>query len=65
MEAAEAGKANADHRPLTSLVMHIATFDTSSGLTQHLVQVEALVKAETPGAAALVLTHERPGTWPL
>ena len=61
----EPGKANADLRPLTALVMHISTFDTASGLTQHLVQVEALVKAESLVQPLIVLTHERPGTWPL
>ena len=61
----ESGKANADLRPLTTLVMHISTFDTSSGLTQHLVQVEALVKSESLVQPLIVLTHERPGTWPL
>ena len=65
VEGTEPGKANADLRPLTSLVMHISTFDTSSGLTQHLVQVEALVKAESLVQPLIVLTHERPGTWPL
>jgi hypothetical protein len=65
VEGAEPGKANADLRPLTSLVMHISTFDTSAGLTQHLVQVEALVKAESLVQPLIVLTHERPGTWPL
>jgi hypothetical protein len=52
-------------RPLSSLVMHIATFDTTTGLTQHLVQVEALVKAETLVQPLLVLTHQRPAAWPL
>ena len=52
-------------RPLASLLMHIATFDTSTGVTQHLVQVEALVKAETLVQPLLVLTHERPNAWPL
>ena len=47
VDAAEAGKAKAELRPLTSLVMHISTFDTTAGLTQHLVQVEALVKADS------------------
>ena len=65
VEGAEPGKANADLRPLTTLVMHISTFDTSSGLTQHLVQVEALVKAESLVQPLIVLTHERPGAWPL
>ena len=52
-------------RPLASLVMHISTFDTNAGVTQHLVQVEALVKAETLVQPLLVLTHERPAAWPL
>jgi hypothetical protein len=65
VEGTEPAKANADLRPLTSLVMHISTFDTSSGLTQHLVQVEALVKAESLVQPLIVLTHERPKTWPL
>ena len=65
VEGGGPGKANADLRPLTTLVMHISTFDTSSGLTQHLVQVEALVKAESLVQPLIVLTHERPGTWPL
>jgi hypothetical protein len=63
--AAESGRAKAELRPLTSLVMHISTFDTSAGLTQHLVQVEALVKAETLVQPLIVLTHERPAAWPL
>jgi hypothetical protein len=61
----EGGKARPIDRPLASLVMQIATFDTSAGITQHLVQVEALVKAETLVQPLLVLTHERPGAWPL
>jgi hypothetical protein len=52
-------------RPLSSLVMQIATFDTSAGVTQHMVQVEALVKAETLVQPLLVLTHERPAAWPM
>jgi hypothetical protein len=60
-----AGKSPADARPLTTLVMHISTFDTSTGLTQHLVQVEALVKAESLVQPLLVLAHERPAAWPL
>ena len=55
----------ATQRPLSSLVMHISTFDTTAGETQHLVQVEALVKAETLVQPLLVLAHERPGAWPL
>lgn len=64
-EAAEGSKADPIDRPLASLVMQIATFDTSTGITQHLVQVEALVKAETLVQPLLVLTHARPGAWPL
>ena len=58
-------KPNADERPLSSLVMHISTFDTTAGVTQHLVQVEALVKAETLVQPLLVLAHERPAAWPM
>ena len=63
--AAEGSKAEPADRPLASLLMHIATFDTSTGVTQHLVQVEALVKAETLVQPLLVLTHARPAAWPL
>ena len=55
----------AELTPLSSLVMHISTFDTNAGVTQNLVQVEALVKAETLVQPLLVLAHERPGAWPL
>lgn len=65
VDAAEAGKAKAELRPLTSLVMHISTFDTTAGLTQHLVQVEALVKAESLVQPLIILTCDRPATWPL
>lgn len=65
IESSEGSKAEPDQRPLSSLVMHIATFDTTTGLTQHLVQVEALVKAETLVQPLLVLTHQRPAAWPL
>lgn len=61
----EGGKADPLDRPLSSLLMHIATFDTSTGVTQHLVQVEAQVKAETLVQPLLVLTHSRPAAWPL
>jgi hypothetical protein len=64
-ESSEGSKAEPAQRPLSSLVMHIATFDTTTGLTQHLVQVEALVKAETLVQPLLVLTHQRPAAWPL
>jgi hypothetical protein len=65
IETAEGGKLAQADRPLASLVMQIATFDATAGITQHLVQVEALVKAETLVQPLLVLTHERPGAWPL
>ena len=58
-------KADPQDRPLASLLMHIATFDTTTGFTQHLVQVEAQVKAETLVQPLLVLTHVRPAAWPL
>jgi hypothetical protein len=64
VEASEGSKAHQLDRPLSSLVMHIATFDNSTGITQHLVQVEALVKAETLVQPLLVLTQGRPPAWP-
>lgn len=63
--AADSSRADPKDRPLSSLLMHIATFDTSTGITQHLVQVEAQVKAETLVQPLLVLTHCRPAAWPL
>ncbi len=63
--AAAKGKSPAAELPLASLVMHIATFDTSTGVTQHLVQVEAIVKADTLVQPLLVLTHARPAAWPM
>ena len=39
--------------------------DTSTGVTQNMVQVEAQVKAETLVQPLLVLTHARPNAWPL
>jgi hypothetical protein len=65
LASAEHSKADPLDRPLASLLMHIATFDTSTGVTQHLVQVEAQVKAETLVQPLLVLTHCRPSAWPL
>ncbi len=59
------GKAPAAELPLASLLMHIATFDTTTGVTQHLVQVEAVVKAETLVQPLLVLAHGRPPAWPM
>ena len=64
-EGAGNGEGEGDVTPLSSLLMHIATFDASSGVTQHLVQVEAQVKAETLVQPLLVLTHARPEAWPL
>jgi hypothetical protein len=40
LDTTDAGKPGAEQRPLSSLVMHISTFDTSAGVTQNLVQVE-------------------------
>ena len=65
LDASETGRTKVELRPLTSLVMHISTFDTTAGLTQHLVQVEALVRAETMVQPLIILTHERPVAWPL
>ena len=65
LDASETGRTKVELRPLTSLVMHISTFDTTAGLTQHLVQVEALVRAETLVQPLIILTHERPVAWPL
>lgn len=62
---AEGGRTKAADRPLASMLMHIATFDTSTGVTQHLVQVEAVVKAESLVQPLLILTPSRPAAWPL
>jgi hypothetical protein len=64
LASAEGGKADAADLPLASMLMHIATFDTSAGVTQHLVQVEAVVRAETLVQPLLVLTPTRPPAWP-
>ena len=64
IESSRGSKADPSDRPLASLVMHIATFDTTTGATQHLVQVEALVKAETLVQPLLILAHARPPAWP-
>lgn len=50
---------------LSSLQMHIATFDPSTGVTKHLVQVEAVVKAATLVQPLMVLSPARPAAWPL
>lgn len=58
-------KGTADDAPLSALLMHIATFDASTGITQNLVQVEAAIRADTLVQPLLVLTHSRPPQWPL
>jgi hypothetical protein len=58
-------KGKADEAPLSALVMHIATFDASTGVTQNLVQVEAAIRADTLVQPLLVLTHSRPAQWPM
>ena len=63
--SAEGGRTKPADRPLASMLMHIATFDTSTGVTQHLVQVEAVVKAESLVQPLLILTPSRPAAWPL
>jgi hypothetical protein len=65
VEGAQGSRAEPADHPLASLLMHIATFDASAGITQHLVQVEAQVKAETLVQPLLILTHARPAAWPL
>jgi hypothetical protein len=65
LAGAEGGKANVVDLPLASMLMHIATFDTSTGITQHLVQVEAVVKAESLVQPLVILTHHRPSAFPL
>ncbi|MGH7509945.1 MAG: hypothetical protein ACREMZ_10785 [Gemmatimonadales bacterium] len=62
---AEGGRTKQADRPLASMLMHIATFDTTTGVTQHLVQVEALVKAESLVQPLLILTPSRPAAWPM
>jgi hypothetical protein len=61
----EGGRTKQAERPLASMLMHIATFDTSTGVTQHLVQVEAIVKAESLVQPLLILTPSRPAAWPM
>ncbi len=65
IDTADGGKVARADWPLSSLVMQIATFDAAAGVTQHLVQVEALVKADTLVQPLLVLTQDRPPAWPL
>jgi hypothetical protein len=61
----EGGRTKQADRPLASMLMNIATFDTSTGVTQHLVQVEAVVKAESLVQPLLILTPSRPSAWPM
>ncbi len=56
--------AKAEDVPVGQLVMHIATFDASTGITQNLVQVEAAIRADTLVQPLLILTHTRPEAWP-
>jgi hypothetical protein len=61
----EGGRTKPADRPLASMLMHIATFDTTTGVTQHLVQVEAVVRAESLVQPLLILTPNRPAAWPM
>ena len=65
LAGAEGGRANVADLPLASMLMQIATFDTNTGVTQNLVQVEAVVKAERLVQPLLILTHHRPAAFPL
>ena len=65
LASAEGGRANVADLPLASMVMQISTFDASTGVTQHLVQVEAVVKAELLIQPLLILTSHRPPAFPL
>jgi hypothetical protein len=65
VEGVEAHDIKAEDAPLASLLMHIATFDASTGVTTNLVQVEAAIRADTLVQPLLVLTHTRPAAWPL
>ena len=65
ISSVEGGRTKQADRPLASMLMNIATFDTSTGVTQHLVQVEAVVKAESLVQPLLVLTPTRPAAWPM
>jgi hypothetical protein len=64
VEGAPDDPAKADDVPVGQLLMHIATFDASAGITQNLVQVEAAIRADTLVQPLLILTHARPETWP-
>jgi len=52
-----------DDAPLTALLMHIATFDVTA-VAQNLVQVEAAIRADTLVQPLIVLTPNRPASWP-
>ncbi len=65
IETVDPERLDAAECPLNSLLMHIATFDASTGVTQHLVQVEATVKAEALVQPMLILTNTRPASWPM
>ena len=53
-----------DDAPLTTLLMHIATFDVAAGVAQNLVQVEASIRADTLVQPLIVLAPSRPEPWP-
>jgi len=53
----------AEDAPLTALLMHIATFDVTA-VAQNLVQVEAAIRADTLVQPLIVLTANRPESWP-
>jgi hypothetical protein len=65
IDTAESPRRKLIDRPLASLLMHISTFDANTGITQHLVQVEAVVKADTLVQPLLIVTRQRPPAWPL
>jgi hypothetical protein len=50
--------------PLSTVQMHIATFDANTGVTKNLVQVEAVVRADTLVQPLVVLLPYRPASWP-
>ena len=64
VEGASEDDAKAEDVPVGQLVMHIATFDASAGITQNLVQVEAAIRADTLVQPLLILTPARPEAWP-
>ncbi len=64
VEGVSDDETDAEAVPVGQLVMHIATFDASAGITQNLVQVEAAIRADTLVQPLLILTHARPEAWP-